>query len=52
VKPDLSLLEHLLSLDNLLTRSVSAQIRHFSDYAVEQFSMSDHVIAWGPGAAR
>jgi hypothetical protein len=52
VKPDLSLLEHLLSLDNLLTRSVSTQIGHFSDYAVEQQSMSDHVIAWGPGAAR
>lgn len=52
VKPDLSLLNLLLSVDNLLTRKVSAQIQHFSDYAVEEFSLSDHAVYWGGGAER
>jgi hypothetical protein len=52
VRPNLSLLEHLLSLDNLLTRKVTTNIRHFSDYAVEEYSLSDHVINWGGGATR
>ena len=52
VKPNLSLLEHLLSFDNILARKVTAKLEHFSDYAVEEFSLSDHVIAWGPGASR
>jgi hypothetical protein len=52
VAPNLSILETLLSTDDLLNRRVKAQIQHFSDYAVEEYSFSDHAIAWGPGAAK
>jgi len=53
VKTNLSLLEHLLSLDNVLTRKVSTKIEHFSDYAVEEYSLSsDHVVYWGGGTSR
>ena len=53
VSPNLSVLEQLLSVDNLLARRVSAQLQHFSDYAVEEYSMSsDHVVYWGGGMSR
>jgi hypothetical protein len=52
VKPNLSLLGHLLSFDNLLQRKVSTRLEHFSDYAIEEFSFSDHVVYWGGGASR
>jgi hypothetical protein len=52
VKSNLSVLETLLSLDNVLTKKVSTQLQHFSDYAVEEYSFSDHVINWGGGTSR
>lgn len=52
VKPNLSILDHLLSFDNILARKVTTKLEHFSDYAVEQFSLADHVVAWAPGTSR
>jgi hypothetical protein len=46
VTPNLKILENLLSLDNLLSRSVSAKVSHFSDYAVDDTSFSDHASWW------
>jgi hypothetical protein len=52
VERDLDIISTLVSLDNVLTRRVSARIEHFSDYAVEEYSFGDHVVAWGPGSGR
>jgi hypothetical protein len=53
VSPNLStILERLLSLDNIFSRKVTAPIKHFSDYAVEEYSLSDHVVNWGGGTSR
>lgn len=46
VSPDLKILQQLLSLDNLLNRTVSAKLAHFSDYAVDDAAFSDHSVAW------
>ena len=47
VSPDLKILSQLLSIDNLLNRTVSARLSHFSDYAVDDGdSFSDHSVWW------
>lgn len=46
VSPNLNILQQLLSLDDLLHRTVSAKLNHFSDYAVEDESFSDHAAWW------
>jgi len=46
VSPDLKILQSLLSLDNLLSKTVSANLNHFSDYVVDDSSFSDHAVAW------
>jgi hypothetical protein len=46
VSPNLKIIQSLLSLDNLLNRTVSANLAHFSDYAVDDASFSDHADWW------
>jgi len=40
------ILEQLLSINNLLGRTVTAGVVHFSDYAIDDSSFSDHATWW------